>query len=105
MERSGHVIHWIEKGEAEPAAELVEFFLSGQPLPNPVIRISEVKDVLFLISPQAFAAYAETCILVPEMRSQSVIILYFNLYPFFGRLSIPHSKSTAFVSTEIKTVS
>ena len=43
MERAGHVIHWIPGGEVAPATDLVELFLKDKPLPEPKIKISEIK--------------------------------------------------------------
>lgn len=43
MERAGKIIHWIRHGEFHSAAELVELFLADKKLPEPKIRISEIK--------------------------------------------------------------
>ena len=43
MERAGHVIHWIPKGDLEEATRLTRAFLAGDQLPVPEIRISEIK--------------------------------------------------------------
>jgi len=43
MERAGHVIHWIPKGDPDEAKRLTAAFLAGEPLPEPAIRISEIK--------------------------------------------------------------
>ena len=43
MEREGHVIHWIRHGDKSVAEELVRRFLADEPLPEPELRISEIK--------------------------------------------------------------
>lgn len=43
MERAGHVIHWIPKGDLEEAKRLTRAFLDGAQMPTPEIRISEIK--------------------------------------------------------------
>ncbi len=42
MERSGHRIHWIGDGNAETATNLVGRFISGEKIPAPDIRLSEI---------------------------------------------------------------
>jgi tRNA dimethylallyltransferase len=41
MEREGKVIHWLPEGDLEQAADLVQLFLAGRPLPEPQIRLME----------------------------------------------------------------
>jgi tRNA dimethylallyltransferase len=43
MERAGHVIHWIPKGDTDEATLLIRAFLNGEQPPKPIIRISEIK--------------------------------------------------------------
>jgi tRNA dimethylallyltransferase len=42
MEREGRDIHWIPEGNCDRATKLVKDFLSGQPLPEPEIRIKDI---------------------------------------------------------------
>jgi len=41
MEREGKTIHWLPGGNLEQAAELVQRFLAGQPLPPPQLRLMD----------------------------------------------------------------
>lgn len=41
LEREGNAIYWIPRGELTAAAELVERFLSGQPLPEVSYRLAD----------------------------------------------------------------
>jgi tRNA dimethylallyltransferase len=43
MEREGKKIYWIPEGDFQSAAEIVTDFLNGQNLPEPEIKISEIK--------------------------------------------------------------
>ena len=43
MERSGLVIHWIEKGDYEQSAKLIEDFLNHRQLPQPKIRLNDIR--------------------------------------------------------------
>jgi tRNA dimethylallyltransferase len=43
MERAGHIIHWIPEGDMGQASEIVELFLADKPIPEPEIKIAEIK--------------------------------------------------------------
>ncbi|MDD2403854.1 MAG: tRNA (adenosine(37)-N6)-dimethylallyltransferase MiaA [Victivallaceae bacterium] len=43
MERSGIVIHWIVNGNFEQSAALVDDFLHDRPLPEPEIRLDDIR--------------------------------------------------------------
>ncbi len=43
MERNGLVIHWIERGDYEQSAKLVEDFLNHRQLPQPAIRLNNIR--------------------------------------------------------------
>ncbi len=43
IEREGNVIHWLKAGKEPDPVELIELFLAGEPLPEPEIRISEIR--------------------------------------------------------------
>jgi tRNA dimethylallyltransferase len=42
MEREGHVIHWLPKGDFEQAKRLVQDFIVGKNLPEPEIKIKNI---------------------------------------------------------------
>jgi len=42
MEREGHVIHWLDRGDFQAAASLTGRFLAGEPLPPPDFRLTEI---------------------------------------------------------------
>ena len=42
MEREGLAIHWVERGDAEQASELVRLFLGGDTMPEPALRLMDV---------------------------------------------------------------
>jgi tRNA dimethylallyltransferase len=41
MEREGKTIHWLPEGDLDEAAELVQRFLAGEPLPEPSLRLAD----------------------------------------------------------------
>lgn len=43
MERSGLVIHWVEHGDYDQSAKLVEDFLKYRQLPQPTIRLNDIR--------------------------------------------------------------
>jgi len=43
IEREGKAIHWIPEGCVETAVALVQRFLDGQPLPDPILRLMEIR--------------------------------------------------------------
>lgn len=43
MEREGHVIHWLPEGNFAMACDLVEDYLAGHKLPDPVLRLDDVR--------------------------------------------------------------
>ena len=43
MEREGKTIHWIPAGDPRRALRLVHLFLDGRPLPEPEIRLNEIR--------------------------------------------------------------
>ena len=43
FERSGKVIYWIPGGDLESAAALVEKWLAGEALPEPSIRMNDIR--------------------------------------------------------------
>ncbi len=43
FERSGKVIHWIRGGDEAEAAEIVGKWLRGEPLPEPSIRMNDIR--------------------------------------------------------------
>lgn len=42
MEREGHVIHWLMRGDPEKAAELIRLFLAGAELPQPEMKLTDI---------------------------------------------------------------
>lgn len=42
MEREGVRIHWVERGNEQDAARLVEDFMAGRELPEPYIRLNDI---------------------------------------------------------------
>ena len=42
MEREGHIIHWLLRGEPEKAATLIELFLKGETLPEPDFKLTDI---------------------------------------------------------------
>ncbi len=43
LERDGHRIYWIREGNLEEASALVAQWLAGEPLPEPTIRLNEIR--------------------------------------------------------------
>ncbi|MBQ9366173.1 MAG: tRNA (adenosine(37)-N6)-dimethylallyltransferase MiaA [Victivallales bacterium] len=43
LERDGRHIHWIREGNLEEAAALVAKWLAGEPLPEPTIRLNNIR--------------------------------------------------------------
>jgi tRNA dimethylallyltransferase len=43
MEREGHAIYWIPEGSIRKAADLVQRFLDGKPMPPPEIRLDAIR--------------------------------------------------------------
>ena len=43
LERDGRRIHWIREGNLEEAAALVAKWLAGEPLPEPTIRLNNIR--------------------------------------------------------------
>ena len=42
MEREGHQIHWLLRGDPAKAGELTELFLKDQPLPPPAFKLTDI---------------------------------------------------------------
>jgi tRNA dimethylallyltransferase len=42
IEREGKIIHWLQEGNRKQAAQLIEDFFSGRPLPAPQIRLKDI---------------------------------------------------------------
>ena len=43
IEREGHAIHWLPGGDFDKACHLVDLFLKGEALPEPQIKMTDVK--------------------------------------------------------------